>query len=344
MEPPTSGDVVAATPILAPDGAAAWRIEYVSRNIAEEPITVTGWVAAPTGPIPPAGRPVIAYGHPTAGLGDECAPTRTGSPNPFHFAKELAAGWVVAMTDYEGLGTAGLHPYLVSESEARSVLHIVLAARAMGDDLGAGDSVALWGFSQGGHAVLAAADAVATLAPELDLVGVVAVAPAVELDTWPAEALGTSAQGYIAAIVLAYADAYHLDIGAILTPEGLELVDEMKTSCAPPTTWEVALRPTGDVFRSDPGLTDPWSGLLAVNSPRSVPPGVPVLLVLGERDELFRPELLGDYVGTLCQAGADVATSVYPGEGHTSVNGVARDDIHAFLADRISAAPFTSEC
>ena len=40
----------------------------------------------------------------------------------------LDAGYVVAATDYEGLGTPGLHPFLVGESEGRSVLDAARAA------------------------------------------------------------------------------------------------------------------------------------------------------------------------------------------------------------------------
>ena len=43
----------------------------------------------------------------------------------------LNRGWVVVMTDYEGLGTRGPHPYLFGTSEARGVLDIVRAARAL---------------------------------------------------------------------------------------------------------------------------------------------------------------------------------------------------------------------
>ena len=40
-------------------------------------------------------------------------------------------GYVVAATDYPGLGTPGPHPYLVGVSEARAVVDSVRAARTM---------------------------------------------------------------------------------------------------------------------------------------------------------------------------------------------------------------------
>ena len=53
----------------------------------------------------------------------------------------LKAGYAVAETDYEGLGTPGVHPYLIGSSEGRSVLDIVRAAREI--DPRVGKSVAI---------------------------------------------------------------------------------------------------------------------------------------------------------------------------------------------------------
>lgn len=40
-----------------------------------------------------------------------------------------AARMVVAVTDYPGLGTPGLHPYVVGKTNGRAVLDIMRAAR-----------------------------------------------------------------------------------------------------------------------------------------------------------------------------------------------------------------------
>ena len=45
----------------------------------------------------------------------------------------LKAGYAVVRTDYEGLGTPGVHPYLVAASEGRSVLDAAAAARSVPD-------------------------------------------------------------------------------------------------------------------------------------------------------------------------------------------------------------------
>src|SRR6476646_670978 len=60
----------------------------------------------------------------------------------------IGQGYIVVATDYPGLGTAGIHPYLIGESEARAVVDSVRAARDMPNS-GATNRFAVWGHSQG---------------------------------------------------------------------------------------------------------------------------------------------------------------------------------------------------
>jgi len=89
-------------------------------------------------------------------------------------------GYIVAATGYPGLRTAGPHPYLVSVSEGRAVLDSVRAARNLAQDE-AQKRFAVWGHSQGGQAVLYAAVIAKSYAPELELAGVAAAAPATRM-------------------------------------------------------------------------------------------------------------------------------------------------------------------
>jgi hypothetical protein len=117
----------------APDNAAAYRVLYRSVGLHDEPIAVSGVIVIPTGPEPPGGRPIVAWAHPTTGIVPRCAPSRA----LFAFQQiqglrpMVDRGYVVAATDYPGLGTAGPHPYLVGTSEARAVLDSVRAARTL---------------------------------------------------------------------------------------------------------------------------------------------------------------------------------------------------------------------
>ena len=163
-------------------GASTFRILYRSVAPDGRPIAVSGVVIRPAGRNPPEGRPVVAWAHPTTGVARKCAPSLipnvlTDIPGLLDI---LHRGWVIAATDYPGLGTAGIHPYLVGVSEAHAVLDSVRAARAIAE-VGAGDRFVVWGHSQGGHAALWTGELARDYAPELKLLGVAAAAPATEL-------------------------------------------------------------------------------------------------------------------------------------------------------------------
>ena len=74
----------------------------------------------------------MAWAHPTAGVIPPCAPSlaRVLFSSIQGLREMLAHGYVVAATDYPGLGTVEPHPYLVGISEGRAVLDSVRAARA----------------------------------------------------------------------------------------------------------------------------------------------------------------------------------------------------------------------
>lgn len=122
---------------------------YRSEGLHGEPIAVSGVVIVPAGSIPPAGRQIVARAHPTTGIVSECAPSLTCV---FFWTIQglrdmLQRGYVVAATDYPGLGTAGPHPYLVGISEGRAVLDSVRVARLM-RGAGGGRAFAVWRHSQ----------------------------------------------------------------------------------------------------------------------------------------------------------------------------------------------------
>ncbi len=98
---------------------------------------------------------MIAWAHPTSGVVESCAPSLMPdlSGTIWGLADMMARGYVVVATDYPGLGTPGIHPYLIGVSEGRAVLDSVRAAREL-PDVGASDRFAVWGHSQGGHASL----------------------------------------------------------------------------------------------------------------------------------------------------------------------------------------------
>jgi alpha-beta hydrolase superfamily lysophospholipase len=148
-------------------------------------------------------HPIVAWAHPTTGVVPRYAPSLAN----FQFQQIsglrqfIDRGYVVAATDYQGLGTQGPHPFLVGESEGRAVLDMVRATKVLlGQD--AGRQVALWGHSQGGQAVLFAASLAPSYAPELHIDAVATAAPATNLGRLMKDDLGTSGSDNLFAMAL----------------------------------------------------------------------------------------------------------------------------------------------
>ena len=149
----------------------AFRILYRSTSPSGKPIPVSGAIFIPSGPAPAGGRNIIAWAHPTSGVVPPCAPSLMPDVGGmmWNLGNMIGAGYIVVATDYPGLGTDGIHPYLIGESEARAVLDSVRAARDM-PNTGASNRFAVWGHSQGGQAALYTGEIAARYAPELKLV------------------------------------------------------------------------------------------------------------------------------------------------------------------------------
>src|ERR1700704_1691553 len=166
----------------APLGATAYRVLYRSTGLDNKPILVSGVVIVPSGDPPPGGRPIVAWAHPTSGVVSRCAPSL--AIFLFEQIQGLRSfvrdGYVVAATDYPGLGTPGPHPYLVGTSEARAVIDSVRVAATL-PGAGGGKKFVVWGHSQGGHAALFTGIIAKTYAPELSLLRVAAAGPGTHL-------------------------------------------------------------------------------------------------------------------------------------------------------------------
>jgi pimeloyl-ACP methyl ester carboxylesterase len=177
------GSVIWARPVRSPLSAAArsYRVLYRSVSVGGKPIAVSGLIDLPRRRPPKDGWPVVSWTHGTIGVADVCAPSRDAAAAVNAYASSefddwLRHGYALVRTDYEGLGTPGVHPYLVGTSEARGATDIVRAARAVDARVGRRWIVA--GHSQGGQAALFAAAVGPRWAPELSLRGAVAFAPA----------------------------------------------------------------------------------------------------------------------------------------------------------------------
>src|SRR5207302_7811780 len=142
------------------------------------PATAVATVFAPTDP--PAGpRPIITWEHATTGLLQKCMPSLWSAPTAVIPWRDriVMVGWVVVATDYSFAEKGGPHPYLIGEGEARAALDSVRAARQM-SELTLDKRMVVSGYSQGGHAALWTGIVGPRYAPDLEILGVAAIAPA----------------------------------------------------------------------------------------------------------------------------------------------------------------------
>lgn len=180
-------EVSELTPAQLPDGAGSgYLISYTTHDEHNNPATAAGQIYLPAGSAPPDGWPVVSWAKGTAGIGSVCSTAtalRSGRARPPADAMAqpfldlaLRMGQAVVTSDYIGLDGHRAHHYLNPASAAHAVIDMVRAAHAVTPMLST-RWVAV-GHSQGGQAALAADALAPGYAPELDLRGAVAFAPA----------------------------------------------------------------------------------------------------------------------------------------------------------------------
>ncbi len=340
------GTIIRSQPITAPTGAKAWRVLYHSRSVGGDDIAVSGVVVAPTGAAPKGGRTVVTWAHGTAGLADQCAPSKsTDAAAAIPFVDDLVqAGYVVTATDYEGLGTPGVHPYLVGESEGRSVLDAARAAKDL-DATRANDDVLVAGHSQGGQSALFAGELAASYAPELQVLGVAAAAPAADVEQILPLAGGIrGGGGYLVMGVEGFHAAYpQVDPASVLTPDALSKADVATTKCAG-DVMDIYNNGASSVLAHDPLSIPTWQKLLHTNSAGNRSAGAPLLIVQGTADTTI-PQVLTDvFVKKACAANDTVDYRTYTGATHGSVIDAAHADVVAWMTDRAGGAAAPSTC
>jgi dienelactone hydrolase len=282
---------------------------------------------------------VITWGHDTTGVADPCAPTvmnGTGLATETALIQSwISGGWAVVRTDYEGLGTPGLHPYLVGASEGRAMLDGVLAARAAYPSLST--RVAIAGTSQGGHAALWADTLAATYTPELTVAATVAFAPPSDLSSQLGWARASSATTFTAgwALLLRGMDVETpaLNTTALLTSKAAAVWPRQEGECQQALGGADAfggimvrelLKPTADVR----ALT----AAIDRNDVDTLRPKAPLLLLQGQQDDTVTASNTQSLASTYQRRGADVTLKTYRDADHDTVVPVGAADATTFLA------------
>lgn len=348
------GTIIRGEPMPGgPAGTASYKILYRSTNPEGQPIAVSGVVVVPATPAPPGGRAIVAWAHPTTGIATRCAP----SIMPNFWAQIpglhdlLARGYVVAATDYPGLGTAGIHPYLVGVSEARSVIDSVRAARELPAS-GAGPHYAVWGHSQGAHAALWTGEIAAAYAPDLQLKGVAAAAPPTQLGTLVDDDIHSTGGIILTAYtVWSWSAFYGINGAAAVSPHAIPPIEEIGARCINTfgREYEIAqleaqLQGKGKFLTIDPAVIEPWAGLLKKNSPGQLPPGAPLFVSQGLQDDLVVPSVTLAFVDSICRRRDPVRYLQLPSADHSGAATQGAAPAAAWIADRFAGVPAPTDC
>lgn len=325
----TPGELIRSEPFATgiPDDAEGWLILYSTTTALGDPTVASAIVLAPRDR--PAGeRPVVAWTHGTVGIARRCAPSLADDPfqNVPAVPEALDNGWVMVATDYAGMGTEGVSPYLIGRGQAYSALDAVRAAQQL-PEVSLSDHTVVWGHSQGGHAALWTGMVAGDYAPRLTIDGVAALAPATDLVTLAQDVQHKPGGALVSAYVgTAYSRTYddvHLD--GYIRRGARVLVAEAARRCVRDPAVLASVLEVGPEWQSvvvGDFTSGPLGDRLRDNTP-TADVGAPLLVAQGTDDEVIPVGITEAWVPRQCAAGHDLDFRTYRGLTHLSL--VAED-------------------
>ncbi|WP_433608751.1 alpha/beta fold hydrolase [Prescottella agglutinans] len=380
--PGAAGDLIRTEPMPLVWQAGAFpttatRIMYRSNDTHGSANAVTGTYFDPAVPWNgPGSRPLVSLAPGTQGQGDQCAPSKTMGtvldytpPSNVIVSYEvvfvnalLSRGIAVVVTDYEGLGTPGVHTYVNRAAEAHAVLDAARAAQRLpGTGITPDGPVALWGYSQGGGASAAAAELQPEYAPELDVRGAYAGAPPADLAATLEQIDGTILVGAIGytlnGIAQAYPDARPM-VEELMNDRGRQMLADVQQQCVGETRITYGFQRTSSFTRSGEPLAvvaarEPLArDLIAEQRIGNRTPQAPVLIESGVHDDLVPFGQARQLADDWCAKGATVRFSenllppIRPGAGinHAAPYPLGSPEALTWITDRFYGASEPGNC
>ena len=364
IPPPVTGDpgslLSQESVDTAINGARAWRIRYVSRDVNDVAHESSGLVIAPAGRADH--RPILTWCHGTTGLGDAACPS--AQPDPVrelitYFEPQATQqidygvpglqgfiddGWVVCATDYQGLETPGMHQYTVNITNARDAVYIAHAAGKL--DTGAGTTLGCAGWSQGGGASAAVAELDKGDYGDLKLIGTVAMSPGVskiglEIPSAMTAALTGASVAPDSHLVMMLAGIQaaspsKLKLPEAFSPLGVDIIE---------TAWNIQpvhhlndtvarmFRLKGAVLNPKPPNFGEWKAAIVASSAAQRKPVAPVLVCIDSFDggTVIPVSWQTGYVDAVKRFGGTVDVRDYPHDDHFSLPQSCVADARAWL-------------
>ena len=338
---------------LAAVTSSAQRITYTSTSgINDSDYKVTGAVFVPKGEPPAGGWPLVAFGHPATGVLRECAPS--SSPTLLGQAATVTelikAGYVVAVPDYQGLGssTTTRHPFLDPTTEAYNLIDSMSAIRKLVPDTS--DTWFAFGIGQGGQAAWAADELVENHGLGLKLAGAVSVSPIADIEGLADRAAAgqlTADQklllvSYLAGLKNTYGDDVNLDDyrrGAATEKWDALLACDVKST-------DELVRLANQISADDmrPKSRDALERLRGFLQKIALPQGptsAPMIVIYGGQDPLIPREWTERALERACRMGDVIQIQFQADKGgaDVDVSGPLR-----WMSDRLNGAPAHNDC
>lgn len=367
----TAADVVEATATLfrgdgfeppqARGDVRSFVLRFETRDADGEPATALAQLFVPVAAAD-AGS-LLAFAPGSSGLVDACAPSLGyvqrgdlyADQSYVRYALAYAGqGLPVVVPNYLGFfDPQRTQPYFVAEAEAHVMLDALRAASTaladMDPRLDPGWAFAA-GYSQGGHAALAAADLAASYAPELPLAGILGFGPSADVEV----VLG--AFPFVAPWILyAYENATGADLDAsslLQEPYGARLAQDVQRMCIGEAQAEypgepgALLRPELAASLRDGTLAETHPALHAqveANRAGVASHGLPLAVFQGVNDPVVPIEDQHEVVARLCELGSAVHYPTYPESRHDT-RYVAFEPALAWMRARTRREEVPSDC
>jgi alpha-beta hydrolase superfamily lysophospholipase len=345
----------------------AWRAVYTSVSGVDGGVReVTGAFFVPSGTAPDNGWPVISLAHGTTGIGHNCGPSRQPDLEDYGPMVEslLADKYAVALTDYEGLGESGSHPYLEPQTAAFNTIDAVRAMREISPAVSA--RWIAFGYSQGGQAVWAANELNSYYGNDLQLQGSVALAPAVNLT-------GTADLVWSGSLTVAQRARFPMGIVGfgrynpnldedVFLHGSAEAFGEQLSYCErngsrtstrsrdttlAPIPWRTVvdrLRDANDVKPDSPEEVAKLRDALRRIALPQRPLDKPMLVINGEQDAVVLEDWVQSAVSRSCALGGRIEYLPIPGAGHLDLIPKVAQTTQRWIADRFADKAAPSNC
>jgi hypothetical protein len=334
------------------DGRSMTAARIVYRSTSGDtqlPTVVSGSVFIPHGDAPGGGWPVVSLGHATLGIDPPCAPSLYSSLLGFlrYVAVFVDMGYAVAMADFQGLGTEGIHPYTDSRTAGLNMIDAVRALQKTFPNI-SNRWVAV-GDSQGAGAAWAADEQAKGYAPELDLLGALAASPGADLTGLvdkAADGTLTPEQRSVVQAIIESLARLHPDLNRDdFRTAGAKHYWNVLTDCTPAGAYKRAQAADGvgprDFAPRTPEAANHLRELLQNWALPQKPLSAPLYVYYGGKDPYIDAAWTKAAIERACALGGTITIRYEPDGGHNPSDGL---EVIRWMTDRFDGKPVQNDC